>query len=58
MIPPTTNELKLHSDNLANFAKDLNKLNGAGKPLVNTAVAVVALIAVIFFLTPMLAQIV
>lgn len=55
MIPPTTNELKQHSDNLADFAKNLHNLNGAGKALVNAAVVVVALIAVIIFLPPMFA---
>jgi hypothetical protein len=58
MIPSTANELKQHSDNLADFAKGLNKLNGTGKALVNAAVAVVALIPVIIFLPPMFAQIV
>ncbi len=58
MIPPTTNELKLHSDNLADFGKSLHNLNGAGKALVNAAVVVVALIAVIIFLPPVLAVIV
>ena len=58
MIPPTTNELKQHSDNLADFAKGLNKLNGTGKALVNVAVIVVALIPVIILLPPMFAQIV
>jgi hypothetical protein len=58
MIPTTTNELKQHSDNLADFAKDLNKLNGTGKALVNAAVTVVALIPVIIFLPPVFAQIV
>jgi hypothetical protein len=58
MIPTTTKELKQHSDNLANFAKDVNKLNGAGKALVNAAVVVVALIPVIIFLPPIFVQIV
>jgi hypothetical protein len=58
MIPSTANELKQHSNNLADFANDLNKLNGTGKALVNAAVAVVALIPVIIFLPPMFAQIV
>jgi len=58
MIPSTANELKQHSDNLADFANDLNKLNGTGKALVNAAVTVVALIPVIIFLPPMFAQIV
>ena len=53
MIPPTTNELREHSDNLSDFGKDLHKLNGSGKALVNAAVVVVALIAVMPFLTPM-----
>jgi hypothetical protein len=58
MITPTTNELKQHSDNLADFAKGLNKLNGTGKALVNAAVAVAALIPVIIFLPPIFVQIV
>jgi hypothetical protein len=58
MITPTTNELKQHSDNPADFAKGLNKLNGTGKALVNAAVTVVVLIPVIIFLPPMFAQIV
>ncbi len=47
MIPPTTNELKQHSDDLANFGKSLHNLNGTGRALVNAAVVAVALIAVI-----------
>jgi len=58
MIPPTTNELKQHSDDLADFAKGINKLNPAGKTLVKAAVVVVALIPVIIFLPPLFAQIV
>jgi hypothetical protein len=58
MIPSTANELKQHSDNLVDFAKDINELNGTGKALVNAAVTVVALVPVIIFLPPMFAQIV
>ncbi len=58
MIPPNTNELKMHTDDLADFGKNLHNLNGSGKALVNAAVAVVALIAVIIFLPPVLAVIV
>ena len=58
MIPPTTNELKQHSDNLVDFSKNLHNLNGEGKALINAAVVVVALIAVIIFLPPMIAWIV
>ena len=55
MIPPNTNELKQHSNNMADFGKDLHKLNGSGKALVNAAVVVVALIVALPFLTPMFA---
>ena len=58
MIPPTTNELKLHSDNLADFGKNLHKLNGAGKALVNVAVLAVALIAATAVLLPVAAAVV
>jgi hypothetical protein len=58
MIPPTTNELRMHSDNLADFGKDLHKLNGTGKALTNVAVVVVALIAIVIFLPPVFAEIV
>ena len=54
MIPPTTNELRKHSDNLAGLGENLHKMNGTGKALVNAAVVVVALIAVMPFLTPMI----
>jgi hypothetical protein len=57
MIPSTANELKQHSDNLADFAKGLNKLNGTGKVLFNSTVVVVALIPLIIFLPPKFAQI-
>ena len=58
MIPPTTNELKQHSDNLADFAKDLNELNSTGKAMVKAAVVAVALIPVIIFLPQIFTQIV
>ena len=58
MIPPNTNELKMHADDLADFGKSLHNLNGASKALVNAAVVVVALITVITFLPPMFALIV
>ena len=58
MIPPTTNELKQHSDNLADFAKDLNELNPTGKAIVKAAVVAVALIPVIIFLPQIFTQIV
>jgi hypothetical protein len=58
MITPTTNEQKQHSDNLVDFAKDINELNGTGKALVKVAVVVAALIPMIIFLPPMFAQIV
>jgi hypothetical protein len=54
MIPPTTNELREHSDNLARFGENLHKMNGTGKALCNAAVVVVALIVVMPFLTPMI----
>jgi len=57
MIPPTTNELKQHSNDLANFGKNLRKMNGSGKALVNITVAVVAMISSVIYLTPMVAQI-
>jgi len=58
MIPPTTSELKQHSDDLADFAKGINELTPTGKALAKAAVVVVALIPVIFFLPPMIAQLV
>ena len=58
MIPPTTNELKQHSNDIANFGKNLRKMNGSGKALVNVAVVVVSMISAIIYLTPMAAQIV
>ena len=58
MIPPTTNELKQHTDNLADFAKGFNELNPTGKALVKAAVVVVALIPVVIFLPRLLTQIV
>ena len=57
MIPPTTNELKQHSNDLSDFGKNLHNLNGSGKALVNAAVVLVALISVITFLVPMATQI-
>ena len=58
MIPPNTNELNRHSDDLADFGRSLHNLNGAGKALVNATAAVVALIAVLIFLAPVLVEIV
>jgi hypothetical protein len=52
MIPPNTNELKMHADDLADFGKSLHNLNGTGKALVDAALVVVALIAVMTFLLP------
>lgn len=57
MIPPTTNELKLHSDNLADIGKSLHNFNGTGKALVNAALVSIALIAVVIFLPPLFAAI-
>jgi len=53
MIPPTTNELKQHSDDLAKFGKSLHNKNGAGSALVNAAVVVIALIAMATLFPPM-----
>jgi len=53
MIPPTTNELKQHSNDIANFGRNLRKMNGSGKALVNVAVVVVAVVFAITFLLPM-----
>ena len=52
MIPPTTNELKQHTDDLVNTANNLRDLNGTGKALVNVAAVVVALTVVVTFLLP------
>jgi hypothetical protein len=53
MIPPTINELKQHTEDLANSANNLPDLTGTGKALVNVAVAVVALIVVTTFILPL-----
>ena len=53
MIPPTTNELKQHTNDIANFGKNLRKMNGSGKALINVAVVTVALVSAITFLLPM-----
>jgi hypothetical protein len=58
MFPPNTNELRQHSDDLAKIGKSLHDLNGAGKVLVNLAVAVVASMVVVIFLSPIFAAIV
>ena len=58
MIPPTSNELKMHSDNLADFGKNLHNLNGTGKTLASAAAVVVALIVVTIFLPQMFTEIV
>ncbi|MBL4873354.1 MAG: hypothetical protein JKY41_08155 [Rhodobacteraceae bacterium] len=57
MIPLTTNELKQHSNDLANFGENLRKMNGSGKAFVNVTVVVVAMISAVIYLTPMVAQI-
>ena len=57
MIPPNTNELRQHSDDLENFGKNLQSLDGAGKALVNLAVVVVASMALAIFLPPIFAAI-
>jgi hypothetical protein len=57
MIPPTTNELRMHSDKVADFSMNLHKMNGTGKALVNAAVVVVAVIAVSIFLPQLFAAV-
>ena len=58
MIPPTTKELKQHSNDIANFGKNLRKLNGPGNAFVNAVVVVFAVITVAIFMTPIAMQIV
>ena len=58
MIPPTPNELREHSENLTNLGRNLHKLDGTGKALINVAVVVVVLISVVVFLPPAFTEIV
>ena len=58
MIPPTADELRMHSDKLSNLGKNLHNLNGADRATTNAAVAVVAIVAVLAFLPPMFAEII
>jgi diacylglycerol kinase len=57
MIPPTTNELRQHSDKMANLGQNLHNLNGTGKTLASAAVVVVAVIAVTIFLPQLFTKI-
>ena len=58
MIPPNTSELRNHSEDLADLGRKLRKLDGTDKALTNVAVVVVALISIVIFLPPVLAEIV
>jgi len=57
MIPPTTNELKQHSNDLSDFGKNLHNLNGLGKASAKVALVAIALISISVFILPLAAEI-